>query len=206
MSTLEAVPLTAVPPTSEISSEVQSFTVQPTPAKLTVQPAPTTEVDVLVKFSTGFKSFNQSLTPEVKAAAIKLKLAFNVRQGKGGTHLLVNGEEMDWKKFVDKYFGITPKRFNQILDLEEKKDTPLPPPPDPAKDNVALDGNKFEELDQQLHAALAELERMKADPIALVVERWSDLEPDRVQVELTKIIEALNLGGYLRVEIEGDVQ
>src|SRR5208282_5488490 len=87
------VPLTVVPPTSEISSEVQ---------KLTVQPAPATEVDVLVNFSTGFKSFNQSLTPTVRAAAIKLKLAFNVRQGKAGTHLLVNGEEMDWKKFVDK--------------------------------------------------------------------------------------------------------
>lgn len=40
------------------------------------------------------------------------------------------------------------------------------------------------------------VECMKADPVAMVVERWSDLEPDRVQAELTKIIEALNLGGY----------
>jgi hypothetical protein len=206
MATQTAVPevavAQAVPPTSEVSSEVE---------KLVVELAPEAEVNVLVTFASHFKSFNQSLTPVVRKAAEDLKKAFNVSQGNAGTHLLVNGEEMDWKKFVDKYFGITPRRFNQIMEIPDETKKPkggggksgtkttldvIPP---------AGDGNKFEELDSRLHAALAELERMKADPVALVVEQWSELEPDRVQAELTRIIEALNLHGYLRVEID-DVQ
>jgi hypothetical protein len=186
----------AVPMTSEVSSEVE----------LVVELAPEAEVNVLITFATQFKSFNQSLTPVVKKAAEDLKKAFNVRQGKAGTHLMVNGEEMDWKKFVDKYFGITPRRFNQILQIDDET-KPSRGGSKKTLDVVApdVDGNQLEDLDSRLHAALEELERMKADPVALVVEQWSQFEPDRVQAELTKIIEALNLHGYLRVEID-DVQ
>jgi hypothetical protein len=186
-----AVPLTAVPPTSEISSEVQ---------KLTVQPAPATEVDVLVNFSTGFKSFNQSLTPTVRAAAIKLKLAFNVRQGKAGTHLLFNGEEMDWKKFVDKYFGITPKRFNQILDLEEATDrqpgSGSGRKTDKAADDASL-AEKLDELDKQCHDLQAQLD----DPVECAVSKWHSLAAEDVHAELTRIIDRLNLGDRLSVEL-----
>jgi hypothetical protein len=161
MSTQTAVPEVAVaqaaPLTSEVSSEVEL--------------APEAEVNVLITFASAFKSFHQSLTPVVRKAAKDLKKAFNVRQGKAGTHLLVNGEEMDWKKFVDKFFGITPRRFNQILEIDDE--TKAPKGGTKKTLNVVapgVDGNKFEELDSQLHAALAELERMKADPVAMVVE------------------------------------
>ena len=94
-----------VPQTSEIASEVEL--------------APEAELNVLITFGTAFKSFNQSLTPVVKVAAIKVKLAFGVRQGFAGKTLMVEGHEMEWATFVKKYFGITPRRFNQILELED---------------------------------------------------------------------------------------
>lgn len=191
----QAVEVTqAVPETSEVSSEVE---------KLVAEQAPKAEVDVLITFATHYKSFKQSLTPVVKKAAEDLKKAFSVRQGYQGKTLVVEGHEMEWKTFVDKYFGITPRRFNQIMEIDDETKAPT------GGKNTTLDvvppgadGNQFEELDSKLHAALEELQRMKADPVALVVERWSELEPDRVQAELTRIIEALNLGGYLRVEID----
>jgi hypothetical protein len=205
MATQTAVPevavAQAVPPTSEVSSEVE----------LVVELAPEAEVNLLVTFASHFKSFNQSLTPVVRKAAEDLKKAFNVSQGNAGTHLMVNGEEMDWKKFVDKYFGITPRRFNQIMEIPDETKKPKGGGgKGGTKTNLdviapGVDGNKLEDLDSRLHAALEELERMKADPVAMVVEQWSQFEPDRVQAELTKIIEALNLHGYLRVEID-DVQ
>lgn len=193
MSTQIAVPEVAVAQTSAISSEVEL--------------APEVEVNVLITFATAFKSFKQSLTPQVKKAAMVVKAAFGVRKGCEGRTLKVEGHEMEWKAFVKKYFGISPRRFNQIMEFKDDEAGTTRGGRGKRKpktlDVVApADGNKFEELDSQLHAALAELERMKADPVALVVERWTDLEPDRVQAELTKIIEALNLGGYLRVEID----
>jgi len=180
----------AVPQTSAISSEVEL--------------APEVEVNVLITFATAFKSFNKSLTQPVRKAAMVLKEAFGVRQGFAGHTLIVEGRELEWKTFVKKYFGISPRRFNQIMEFKDEETGNARVGGKRKTLNVVApaDGNKFEELDSQLHAALAELERMKADPVALVVERWSDLEPDRVQAELTKIIEALNLGGYLRVEID----
>jgi hypothetical protein len=205
MATQTAVPevavARAVPQTSEIPSEVEL--------------APEAEVNVLIAFATHFKSFNQSLSPVVRRAAEDLKKAFSVRQGYQGKTLVVEGHEMEWKTFVDKYFGITPRRFNQILEIPDETKAPKGGNGGKGGDGgkgdkggtldvvaPAGDGNKFEELDSKLHAALEELQRMKADPVALVVERWSELEPDRVQAELTRIIEALNLGGYLRVEID----
>jgi hypothetical protein len=96
--------------TSEASSEVEL--------------APEAELNVVITFATAFKSFKQSLTPEVKAAAGKLKEAFGVRQGYQGRTMIVEGREMEWKTFVDRYFGITPRRFNQILEIDDETARP----------------------------------------------------------------------------------
>lgn len=167
--------------------------------------APQAEVDVLLTFATSFKSFNQSITPEVKAAAIKLKLAFNVRQGKAGTHLLVNGEEMDWKKFVKQYFGITPQRFNQILDLEEAKTIrPAKTLSVVAPEKEPDLADKFDELDRRCHeltGQVADLQGQLDDPVELCVERWREQGPEDIYGELTRIIEGLGLENRLKVRL-----
>src|SRR5438552_14164287 len=96
----------AVRPTSEVSSEVQL--------------APEAELNVLMTFGVAYKSFHQSLTPQVKMAAMVVKTAFGVRQGFAGKTLMVEGHEMQWSGFVQKYFGITTRRFNQILEIEDE--------------------------------------------------------------------------------------
>jgi hypothetical protein len=142
MATHTTVVPQAVPLTSEVPSEVEL--------------APQAELDVLVPFAATFKSFNQSLTEPVRDAARKLKAAFGVRQGFAGRTLMVERHEMEWKTFVDKYFGITPRRFNQILEIEDETKAPKGGKPKTLSVIApAADGNKFEELDERLHAALA---------------------------------------------------
>jgi hypothetical protein len=187
--------------TSEIASEVQL--------------APQAELNVLITFGAVYKSFNQSLTPVVKVAAIKVKAAFGVRQGFAGKTLMVEGHEMEWSMFVKKYFGITPRRFNQILELEdEAAGEPKPkatkaPKVAPADDATLPE--KFDDLDQRLHAAeeenvklRAELEQVRSevDPVEMLVGIWRSFEPRQVQTQLRQIIDALDLTGYLRIEID----
>jgi hypothetical protein len=192
--------------TSEVSSEVPSHLVH-----LIVESAPA-EVDTLIMFSHAFKSFNKSLTPEVTKAAMVVKAAFGVRQGCQGRTLLVEGEEMEWKKFVKKYFDITPRRFNQIMDLKDDEAHAKEDRPTTAEDIPPAD----EEVDQQfgrLEARIAELEEELKDARAalndeydakvhLIGELKQQKSPRAVQAVLTEIIEALDLGGYLRVEID----
>jgi len=200
---------TVVPQTSAVSSEVEL--------------APETEVNVLITFATAFKSFNKSLTKEVIDAARIVKAAFGVRQGYAGHTLIVEGHEMEWKTFVKKHFGITPRRFNQIMEFKDEEAQPKPAKPKtfsvvaPADDDRDL-GEKFEEQETRI----AELEEKKAeleaevaqlragetvvDPVQMLLGLWRKATPEQVRDELSRIIDALDLGGYLRVEIDEDVQ
>jgi hypothetical protein len=181
MSTLNVVPATevavevmqdtpAVPPTSKIPFEVET--------------APQAEVTVLINFAKGFRSFNKSLTTEVKAAAIALKKAFAVKKGSRGKTLLVNGDEMYWSEFVKKHFDITPTRFNQIMDIEDAV---------PISVNGGRSGSgsskpdlkelkqKIADLEESLQNFEEENDKLKADPIAAIVADWSTLPIDEVR-------------------------
>jgi hypothetical protein len=177
MSTLMVVPSTeeaAVvvsqsPLTSKISFEVET--------------APQAEVTILVNFAKGFRSFNKSLTPEVKAAAIALKKAFAVRKGSKGKTLLVNGDEMYWSGFVTKHFDITPTRFNQIMDIEDAV---------PISGNAGGSGSGSKPDLKELKRTIADLEerlqnfeeendKLRADPVAAIVADWSTLSMEEVR-------------------------
>jgi hypothetical protein len=154
--TVVAVPQ-AVPLTSEISSEVEL--------------APQADVELLIKFGSTFKSFKQSL-PQVKAAAIKLKKAFGVRQGCQGRTLKVEGREMTWKGFVEKYYGIGPRRFNQIMEIED----------DPVSG-----------------MAKKKATASKANPVDHFIGHLKKMKPRAVRAELNRIIRKLKLAGKLIV-------
>jgi hypothetical protein len=178
--------------TSEIASEVEL--------------APQAELNIVITFAAAFKSFNQSLTPEVKAAAGRLKEAFGVRQGYQGRTMIVEGREMEWKAFVDRYFGITPRRFNQILEIEDETASPKPRKTNGSgsTSEVADLGEKFEELDreyQELTQKFVDMSAQLDDPVKLCVVRWREREPEDVQAELNRIIGDLNLGDCLKVEL-----
>jgi hypothetical protein len=194
MGTLVAVTELGLVPqqTSEIASEVEL--------------APEAEMNVVITFAAAFKSFNQSLTPEVKVAAVLLKAAFGVRQGFAGKTLMVEGHEMEWKTFVRKYFGISPRRFNQILEIEDETANPKPrrSSGSSSTSEVADLGDKFEELDreyQELTQKFVDMSAQLDDPVKLCVARWQEREPEDVQAELNRIIGDLNLGDCLKVEL-----
>jgi len=167
------VPEVAV--TSEIASEVEL--------------APEVELNILITFSVSFKSFNQSLTPVVKTAARKLKQAFGVRQGFAGRTLKVEGTEMEWKTFVQKYFGISTRRFNQILEIEDEEATPKERAPkssgsgmdDSLAQQVAELDERLQDIEEENDALKTELEQLKADPVAVIVADWPGLPMDEVE-------------------------
>jgi hypothetical protein len=173
--------------TSEIASEVEL--------------APEAELNVVITFATAFKSFNQSLTPEVKAAAAKLKEAFSVRQGYAGKTLIVEGREMTWKGFVDRYFGITPRRFNQILEIPDETVEKTDPRPrssgSGSKSEDASWRDKLDELDEEVARLRAQLD----DPVELLVGKLQPLCLGDIQAELNRLIERLCLTEYLHVEL-----
>lgn len=209
--TVAAVPQ-AVPLTSEISSEVEL--------------APEVEVNVLITFATAFKSFNKSLTPQVRKAALVVKAAFGVRPGYLGRTLMVEGRELEWKAFVKKYFGITPRRFNQIMEFKDDEAQLKPAKPKTLRVVAPTDDDrditeKFEEQETRI----AELEEKKAeleaevallragetvvDPVQMLLGLWRKATPEQVRDELSRIIDGLDLGGYLKVEttwVAEDVQ
>ena len=175
--------------TSEIASEVEL--------------APEAELNVVLTFATAFKSFNQSLTPEVKAAAAKLKEAFGVRQGYAGKTLIVEGREMEWKGFVDRYFGITPRRFNQILEIPDETVEKTDPRPrssgrgSSGKSEEAVLREKLDQLDEEVARLRAQLD----DPVELLVVKLQPLCLGDIQAELNHLIERLTLTEYLHVEL-----
>ena len=194
-----------VPQTSAISSEVEL--------------APEVEVNVLITFAAAFKSFNKSLTQPVRKAAMVVKEAFGVRQGFAGHTLIVEGHEMEWKTFVKKYFGITPRRFNQIMEFKDDEARLKPAKPKtlrvvaPADDDRDLDEKfeeqetriaKLEEKKAELEAEVAQLRAGETvvDPVQMLLGFWRKATPGQVRDELNKIIDALDLGGYLIVEID----
>jgi len=161
MSTHTAVPQ-AVPQTSEISSEVG----------LVLGSAPKADIELLIEFGGTFKSFKQSLTMSVKAAAIRVKKAFGVRQGCRGKTLKVAGHEMTWKGFVEKYYGIGPRRFNQIMEIED----------DPVSG-----------------MAKKKATASKANPVDQFIGQLKKMKPRAVRAELNRIIRKLKLTGKLTV-------
>jgi hypothetical protein len=170
--------------TSEASSEVEL--------------APEAELNVVITFAAAFKSFNQSLTPEVKAAAGKLKEAFCVRQGYAGKTMIVEGREMEWKTFVFRYFGITPRRFNQILEIDDE--TAKPKTSRSSSGSTSGDASwrdKLDELDEEVARLRAQLD----DPVELLVGKLQPLCLGDIQAELNRLIERLCLTEYLHVEL-----
>jgi hypothetical protein len=174
--------------TSEIASEVEL--------------APEAELNVVITFAAAFKSFNQSLTPEVRAAAAKLKEAFGVRQGCFGRTLMVEGREMEWKSFVDRYFGITPRRFNQILEIADDEVVKIAPKPrgSGSGSRSSEEPGLRDQLDQ-LDEEVARLRAQLDDPVKLCVARWQERDPEDIQADLNRIIGDLNLGDCLKVEL-----
>lgn len=158
MSTHTAVPH-AVPQTSEISSEVG----------LVLGAAPKADIELLIEFG---GTFQQSLTMSVKAAAIRVKKAFGVRQGCQGKTLKVAGHEMTWKGFVEKYYGIGPRRFNQIMEIEDE----------------AVSG-----------MAKKKVTASKANPVDHFIGHLKKMKPRAVRAELNRIIRKLKLAGKLTV-------
>jgi hypothetical protein len=59
-----------------------------------------------------------------KVEELKLRV-WKVSKGVAGVKVDVNGTAMDWTEFVKFAFDITPRRLNQLLDIE---DAPLPKP------------------------------------------------------------------------------
>jgi hypothetical protein len=56
---------------------------------------------------------------------ILLKSFFGVRKGRRGNPVLLPGHKsgMYWDEFVDKYFGVTAHRLNELLSVKDEKDT-----------------------------------------------------------------------------------
>lgn len=176
--------------TSEVSSEVEL--------------APEAELNLVITFAAAFKSFNQSLTEEVRNAARKLKEAFGVRQGFAGKTLIVEGREMEWKEFVHRYFGITPRRFNQILEIDDETKEPGGGGGgrggrggNGGTSEEAVLREKLDRLDEEVASLRAQLD----DPVELLVGRLQPLCLGDIQAELNRVIERLSLTEYLHVQL-----
>jgi hypothetical protein len=100
---------------------------------------------------------------------------------------------------VDRYFGITPRRFNQILEVDDEPGAKADPRP-----RSSGSGTSEDDLRENLNALDEEVARLRAqldDPVKLCVARWQEREPEDVQAELNRIIGDLNLGDCLKVEL-----
>jgi hypothetical protein len=63
----------------------------------------------------------------MKVEHLKLKV-WKVSKGVAGVKVDVNGTAMDWTEFVKFAFDITPRRLNQLLDIEDAAPLPKPKP------------------------------------------------------------------------------
>jgi hypothetical protein len=86
----------------------------------------------VIKLADDFKPAHTKLKNIIEANRVKillLKDKFGVRKGWAGHHLLVgrSGKKtpMLWADFVLFYFDVTPKRINQLLDVEDEKERSL---------------------------------------------------------------------------------
>jgi len=232
MATLEvlSVPGSTLPAWPEVvadKGDAKPCILQPSGKKPEVELAPETEVRILIAHGALYRSFAKSINNEVRVAAIKLKLAFGVRQGFAGRTLRVEGTEMEWKTFVKNYYGITPDHFNRVLDVPDPE---VLKPAKSAKQKALPDdqGDLDERFEQQeariteLEEENAALERAKAEMVAeheeelqstfedamaaatadwldVAVSAMKDFTAQRVKGELSRLLDALHLETKLTV-------
>lgn len=122
--------------TSEIISEVEPDEPE-TEGEPEVLPEGTAEPDEetahliadVIKVADEFRPAHTKLKKIIEANRVKivlLKNKFGVKKGSAGHHLLIGAKgkktPMLWEGFVIFYFDVTPKRINQLLDVDDEKD------------------------------------------------------------------------------------
>jgi hypothetical protein len=84
-----------------------------------------------------FRPVHQKLKDVVSAHRTKitlLKSKFGIRMGHAGHRVVVGNSAMMWEEFVTHYFGVTPRRLNQLLDVkDDKSDLTIVQTPDEEK-------------------------------------------------------------------------
>jgi hypothetical protein len=83
-------------------------------------------IEEVIQIAADFKPIHEKLKTIVEKGRCKiscLKSAFGVRQGCAGHPLIIAKQTFTWEEFVQTYFGVTPRRLNQLLDSKDEKDT-----------------------------------------------------------------------------------
>jgi hypothetical protein len=115
-----------------------------------------------------------------KVQELKLKV-WKVSKGVAGVEVNVNGTMMDWTEFVKFAFDITPRRLNQLLDIEDAAPQTKPKPKEKESWAKRMTKDELEKLKQQkfeegIEAASATPEEVKAKLRGAEDEYQADIE------------------------------